>query len=182
MASNGSSHLQDALNREAKRLIVDCTYSGRSHQTAGRRLATLNTWLGGSSTVVSAALSSAAGFTAIFGNQKVLAGALALLAAVLTGLQGYLRFDRHADEHGLKGDRYISLRNDARMFREIDTHLQLTDEERSQRLRDLRQRYNDLNESPPRHIQQNDYERAKQSIAKGESNYEDDPVWKEMED
>lgn len=172
--------LRQALNDEAKRLIVDCTYSGRGHQQASLRWGTWHTWLGLPTVVGSAILASGAGLNALVGESQGLTAALALLSAVLTATRGFFRPGDLADEHALKGSRYISLRNEARFFREIDLRSDTSLDELARRIQELRAQYNTLNETPPQQIPRWAYEAAKKSIARGESSYEDDPVWREL--
>ncbi len=180
LRGDNDSTVREALRDEAKRLIVDSTYSGRGHQTAGRRWSGINTWLGLPTTILTTLLASGAGLSALVGSVNWLTALLALLAAALTAVRGFLRPGEVAEEHALKGTRYISLRNDTRLFLNIDLISAKSDDELAGRVRELRQRYNELNETPPLHIPRKDYLAAKESIATGESSYEDDPVWKEL--
>jgi hypothetical protein len=169
-----------ALDDEAKRLIVDATYSGRGHQQAGRRWTALNHWLGIPSEIGSALLGSGAAITALVGNSKWITASLALLAVALGAVRSYLRPAETAEAHAIKGNRLISLRNDVRLYRELDLQSDVDLDELDSRLRVLRSRYNTLQEDAPRQIPPWAYRAAKQSIAAGESSYEDDPLWKEL--
>lgn len=174
--------LRSALDDEAKRLLVDSIYTGRGHQQAGGRWATYNTWLGVPTAVLTALLAGAAGISALNDRFPWLTASLAFAAAIASAAHGFLRPGERAEEHSLKGNRFIALRNDARFFRQVELQSRIAPDELSGRLRALRQRYHDMNEAPPLHIPQQDYQAAKASIERGESNYENDPVWKEMED
>ncbi len=57
----GEVALRQAMDAEAKRVIVDCTYSGRGHLEASHRWAGLSTWLGLPVVILSAVLASGAG-------------------------------------------------------------------------------------------------------------------------
>jgi hypothetical protein len=168
-----------ALRDEAKRLIIDCTYSGRGHQEAGATWATVNAWLGLPIVILSAALASGAGLSAITGSDNHLTAALALVSAVLTATRAFFRPDELSEEHELKGTRYIGLRNDTRLFQQVEITSGADPADLALRLRDLRERYNALTETPPRRIPRWAYERAKKNIERGESSYENDPLWKE---
>jgi hypothetical protein len=172
--------LRQALDTEAKRVIVDCTYSGRGHLEASHRWASLNTWLGLPVVILSAVLASGAGLNALIGQNNYVTATLALLSAVLTSTRAFFNPGELAEAHGLMGNRYLSVRNAARLFREIDLRSRLTPEELTLRLRDLRERCDALNETPPQRIPRWAYERAKRRIAAGEAGYEDDPLWKEL--
>lgn len=68
MNESKEADLRQALKAEAKRLIIDSTYTGRGHQAAGLRMLRWNAWLGIPTTIATALLSSAAGITALLGN------------------------------------------------------------------------------------------------------------------
>jgi hypothetical protein len=172
--------IRNAFELEAKRLIVDSTYTGRGHQAAGNRWATYNYWLGLPTAVASALLSGGAGISAVVDRHAWLTAILAFGAAISTASHGFLRPGERAEEHALKGNRFIALRNDARLFLELDLRTTMAADKLSNQIRDLRKRYADLNETPPLHIPRQDYEAAKQSIEAGESSYENDPIWKEL--
>lgn len=173
--------VRTAIRDEAKRLIIDSTYSGRGHQTGGQRWATINAWLGLPTAIVSALSATGAAASAILGQNPLLTAGLAILSAVLTSTHAFFHPDKLAEEHGLKGDRFISLRNDARMFLEIDLPSATSVKELRATIHELRRRYNALNETSPRRIVRRDYEGAKRSIVEGESGYENDPLWKELD-
>jgi hypothetical protein len=103
---------------------------------------------------------------------------LALTAAVLSAARAFLRSEENADAHGLKGDRLINLRNDAISFQEIDLHSTLSLDALTDRCKNLAERRNALREAPPRHISRGAYEKTKESIEKGESDYENDHLWR----
>jgi hypothetical protein len=137
--------------------------------------------LGLPAAIVSALLATGAAAAAILGQNPLLTAGLAILSAVLTSAHAFFHPDKLAEEHGLKGDRFISLRNDARMFLEIDMPATSSIKELRASIHDLRRRYNALNETSPRRIARRDYEAARKSIAAGESSYENDPLWKELD-
>ncbi len=170
-----------ALWEDANRVIIDSTYSGRSHQTMGIFWDKLNRWIGIPSVVLGALLASGAGITAIVGTHRWITAALALISALLVSLKGFLKPEENADLHGLKGDRYISLRNDALTFQRVDLISGLDIDVLENRGKELNKRRNGLREEPPRHIYKSVYVKTKASIDRGESDYENDPLWKEPE-
>ncbi len=175
-----SSKLLEAIDKAAKELIVDSLYTGRGHQQAGLRYLKLNNWIGVPASVISALSSSGAALTAIFGANHAWTALLAIIATIFTSLRAFLRTDKLADEHALKGRRYISLRNDVRIFRDIDMNSGISVQELRKQIDTFRKRYNDLNEIPPLHIPRKDYEAAKKSIEAGESSYKGDRAWEEL--
>lgn len=170
------SELRLALDREIKRLLIDCTYSGRGHLVAGARWAWANTFLGLPVAILGALLASGAGLTALVGSDTWLTAALAFASVVLQAAYGFMRPGDRAQAHSLKGNRYIGLRNEARLFREVELRTINEPADLAARLRDLRERYNALSESEPQ-IPRWAYESAKKGIAQGEADYEDDPLW-----
>lgn len=173
------NRLRRAFWEEANRVIIDATYSGREHQAVGNRWEAVNRWLGVPAAAASAILAGGAGVTALTGGSKYVTATLALVAAGLGAARSFLRPDERADAHGLKGDRFISLKNDAQRFRDVDLASLLTEDALRDRSEHLSKRRNELRESPPRHLPQWAYKRAKDGIAAGQSDYENDPLWKE---
>jgi hypothetical protein len=84
-----------------------------------------------------------------------------------------------AEAHGLKGNRLISLRNDAQRFQQVDLRSSLDEDELRARCEHLAERRNALRESPPHQLPRWAYEQAKDGISKGESDYHNDPLWEE---
>jgi hypothetical protein len=171
--------MKKALWEDANRVIIDSTYSGRSHQSMGVIWDKLNRWLGIPSVVLSALLASGAGITAIIGTHRWITASMALISALLVSIKGFLKPEENADLHGLKGDRYLSLRNDALTFQRIDLRSDLGVDVLTNRGKELNKRRNGLREEPPRHIYRSVYKSTKKSIDRGESDYENDPLWKE---
>ncbi len=91
----------------------------------------------------------------------------------------FFKTEELTQSHALKGNQYLSLRNEARLFKDLDLLADFSAEELQARFKDLWQRYNALNELPPLRYSRNSYEVAKRNIAAGEQDYENDPLWKE---
>ena len=178
--SKEQTEMLKALWEEANRVIIDSTYSGRSHQAMGVLWDKINRWLGIPSVALSALLAGGAGITALVGTHSWITATLALVSALLVSVKGFLKPDENAELHGLKGDRYISLRNDAITFQQIDLRSGESIEVLSSRVKELGQRRNNLREQPPRHIYRSVYDSTKISIDAGESDYENDKLWKEL--
>lgn len=174
--------IREAIAVEAKRLIVDSTYSGRGHQAAGGRWARYDHWLGLPTSMAGALLAGGAGISAVTDGRPGLTAILAFASAITSAAHGFLRPGEKAEKHSLKGNRFIALRNDARLFVEIDIRSALSTDELAKRIKSLRKQYADLNETLPLHIPRTDYETAKKNIAAGESSYLNDPIWKELGD
>jgi hypothetical protein len=167
------------IDDEAKRLYIDCMYSGRGHQVAGHRWSSVHFWLGSPAAVLSAVLGIGAAGSALLGN-AVIAAILAISAVVFTSLNEFLKPKEQAEAHLAKGSQYIGIRNKVRLLREVEIPSGLSLEEMKNRLIDLRGQYDVLGLEPPRNIPRWAYEKAKKNIASGESGYENDPLWKEL--
>lgn len=170
---------RQALWDEANRVVIDATYSGRSHQLMGTTWEKIDRWIGLPSTILSSILAGGAGITALADADTWITATLALVAAILSAVRSFLRSEENADAHGLKGDRFISLRNDAISFQEVDLHSSLSLDALTDRSKNLSERRNALREAPPRHLPRWVYEKTKTSIQNGESDYEDDHLWRE---
>ena len=133
------------------------------------------------SVVLGALLASGAGITAIAGTYRWITATLALISALLSSLKGFLKSDENVNLHGVKGDRYISLRNDALTFQRVDLRSDLGVDILVSRGKELNKRLNALREETPSYIYKSVYEKTKESIKSGESAYENDPLWKEPE-
>lgn len=156
---------------------MDATYSGRGHLSAGRLWASWALYLGLPLAILSAASASGAGLSAIVGAGTWWTASLAFISVTLQAVNAFLKPADRAKEHNAKGNQYLSLRNASRFFRDVD--LRVSDVPAQQlvdRLRELRDRYNALNESEPQ-IPGWAYAEAKAGIARGESDYESDPLW-----
>ncbi len=178
-APSDEARLREAIDDEASRLIEDCLHTGRNHQEAGRRWAGINTWLGVPSAMATTVLAGGAGISALIDQQPGITALLALTAAALSAARGFLRPGESSEAYSLKGNRFIALRNDARLFQQIDLRSSQPVEELAGRVKELRKRYADLNEAPPLVIQRRDYLKARQSIESGESTYMVDAKHKE---
>ncbi len=181
-SSQPVKQLRSALNEEAKRLIVDALYTGRGHQVAGARWLEIHHWLGVPAAVTTTLLAGSATLSAVLEWNSWLTAGLALSSAITSASSSFLKPKEKADEYTLKGNRFIAIRNQARMYQQIDLRSSQTDEELSAEIKRIRSEYDKLNETPPLQIPRWAYERARKNITDGESNYENDPVWAELGD
>lgn len=173
--------LRDELHDEAKRLYIDANYSSRGHFKEAHSWSTWAFVLGLPLAMLGGLSAAGAAITALFTDYKFLTAGLALVAAVLASTRGFLRPEETAEAHGVKAARYLGLRNDAMFFLKIDLNSQLASDELVLRLRALRQSYNDLTLLAPQLVSPKHYAAAKAAIERGETNYESDPLWKELE-
>ncbi len=180
--TNSDSTLRLGLKNEAKRLYVDATYSGRGHMQSCSRWQTWDTWLGVPATVLSSILAGGAAVSALIEGTPITTAILAGSAAVLNGVKSFLQPDVKSQAHGVKGNQYLAIRSEARIFIEIDLHADISTDELISNIKDLRRQYNELKQTDPQLISRGDYESVKRNIEAGESNYTNDPLWKELDD
>lgn len=163
------------------RIYIDATYTSRGHLEEAKRWTRWSRWLGLPLAGVSALAASGAALSAIFGQVVWLTAGLALLSAVLTSVRGFVRPEELSTAHGVKGNRYIGLRNEALFFLKAELRAATSDAELLARLRTLQKSYNDLTVVAPNVIEEEQYAAAKRGITIGEASYRDDPLWKELE-
>lgn len=174
--------LLSKTNAEIKRLMIDCTYSGRGHQQAGQFWEAVSHRIGIPAAIISSVLGVGAAGAALLGN-KMISAALAIISVMLAGLNTYLKPKEIADAHLLKGGQYISIRNRARILKEVElpSGSGLNQKDIAQKLISLRSEYDTLSLKPPRNIPRFAYQAAKKAILDGESDYENDPLWKSLD-
>lgn len=107
--------LNDALEREAKRVEEDSIHSAKGHFNAADIWRIRHYWIGVPATI----LGAAAGAAAVKSYTEI-AVFLSLTATLLTGLLTFLKPAERASAHKAAGDQFLALRNDARVFREVE--------------------------------------------------------------
>ena len=158
----------ERITKELLRMEEDCTYSGKSHFNASARWLKMNYYLG----VPAIALSPLAGIAYTEGFSKI-AWTMSAAVAALTALMTFLRPSELSSKHKTSGDQYLSLRNDARVFREIQL-LHLEDEQTAiNSLAGLTKRRNELNQASPQ-FSNRDFRKARIGITKGEAQHKVD--------
>jgi hypothetical protein len=175
------TELRDELAYEAKRLIIDATYSSRGHFVQASNWQRWGVILGLPLAILSGLSAAGAAVTAIFTNFRALTAALALTSAVLTSVRGFLRPEESAEAHGVKAARYLGIRNDAQFFLRVDLKSDVDDAALTKSLRALRKTYNDLTLVSPHVVSTSAYQQAKKSIEQGEASYENDPLWADLD-
>jgi hypothetical protein len=157
-----------ALRREAERLEEDATYSSKSHFNAEDTWVRRNYWLGVPATV----LGAVAGATLIK-NQPEWATAFTLLASLLTGLMTFLKPNERAAMHRAVAGQFLTLRNEARFFREIELLQSDRQDELLERLKALSTARNELNLKSPS-IPRRAFVAARKGIEEGEATHKVD--------
>lgn len=160
--------LRDALADEAERIEEDSIHSAKGHFNAASTWSKRHYWIGVPATILGAAAGAAA-----VKSCPELAAILALLATILTALLTFLKPAERASAHKTAGDQFLSLRNDARMFRTIELLEQEDRQLTSETLKALALRRNELNQGSPE-IPRAAFDQARKGISEGEANYKKD--------
>lgn len=152
-----------AIRAELERIEEDCIHSGKAHFNAGTRWASYNYFLG----LPSVILSALAG-TAFFNDLPEVAGVMSVVVAVLTSLMTFLKPSERASAHKGSGDQYLSLRNDARVFREIKLDHACDEQAAIAGLDEFTKRRNELNQASAQ-VAPRDFKMARAGIDQGEA-------------
>lgn len=165
------------LWEEASMMVVDASYSSRAHFIAGQWSRRRASVFGVPVVILSVAASTGAGTFAVLGVDKAVVALLAFAAAIMVALERHFDPSGNADAHSLKGDRYLTIRNEARLFQ--STRIRSGDPQPvlDQEFRLLRFRYDQLRESAPRQLPKGAYDEARRQIQDKQASYEDDPLW-----
>ena len=161
-----NDEMRTALRTEAARIEEDSLFSAKRHFAASKRWNARHYWIGVPTTVL-AALAGASAFK----DKPLLAGVLSAVVAALSALSTFLNPSGTGNRHHAAGTKYQALRNQSRIFRELD----LVDPSASyeflaKRLKDLADQRDTLNESSPQ-TSQKMFERARRGIEAGEAAY-----------
>ena len=151
------------IRDELLRIEEDCVHSGKAHFNAGDTWNRYHFWLGIPAVVLSGLAS-----TAFLSEQPIIAGLMAAAVAVLTALQTFLKPSEKASAHKSSGDQYLSLRNDARVFREIRLDHACDEQAAIDGLDEFTKRRRELNLASPQ-FSRRDFEKARKGIDEGEA-------------
>lgn len=154
-----------AIQAELQRIEEDCIHSGKAHFNAGDRWARYNYWIG----LPSVVLSALAG-TAFFGDHGEIAGLMSSVVAILAALATFLKPSERAAAHKSSGDQYLTLRNDARVFREIKLKFACDEQAAIASLDEFTKRRNELNQASAQ-VSRKDFEKARAGINQGEAQH-----------
>lgn len=140
------SSTREEILKEAKRIEESALYSSKGHFAAAEFWTNFHLWIG-IPTVVLAATGATFTFSDSYRTQ---AGILALVVAVLSSLTTFLNPNERAGTHSTAGNNYNALRNKTRIFWTIDCWREHAgDEMLTERLKDLSDEVNKLNQSHP---------------------------------
>lgn len=166
--TNTLTPLIGALRNEAARIVEDTEHSAKRHFNSCDIWSVLHYALG-----IPATIAAAAASTAIVKDAPTVAQLLGLAAALLAALMTFLKPNDRAAQHKNIGNQYLALRNDARMFSELDLLKSIDDSKKSEKLDRLAQRRNELNSSAPS-TSRWAFEKTRKGIADGETIYKID--------
>jgi len=160
--------LTPKLDTEARRIEEDSEHSAKGHFNAADRWSRYHLAVG----LPAAILAAIAGGTA-FNDMPELAGSLAILSTALTTILTFLKPSERAENHKSVAGQYLALRNQTRIFREIDLTEEGFNDLTKKRLIGLATHRDELNQSSP-NTSRKDYELAKADIDSGFSQYKAD--------
>lgn len=155
----------ECLRAEAQRIEEDSIYSAKRHFNACEIWTWSHYALG-----VPAALLAAIVTTAYIKNHGDWAQLFALTSALFAGLLTFLKPNERASQHRAIGNQYLALRNDARIFHEIDLIEVIDDSKKSESLKRMAQRRTDLNASAPT-TGNWAFQKARRGIEEGQASY-----------
>jgi hypothetical protein len=118
-------------------------------------------------TIISAATSAGAGLSVVAGGATWVTAGLAFVGALLAAVRLFFRPDEQASAHSGKGARYITLRDDARRFGNIDVAGPLSLDALTDRAHQLGNRLTALRETEPQEIPPDLYVKVKKQIEAG---------------
>lgn len=150
--------------KEAQRIEEDALHSAKAQFAAASVWGNLHLWLG----IPTAIAAAIAGVSALK-NHPTLAGVLAILVAALSAIATFLNPSGRANANLNAGNQYLSLRNRARVFREVEL-LSGDSTTCKNTFQQLVSRRDELNTGSPQ-ISRWAYQRGKKGIAEGESRY-----------
>ena len=157
--------LKEKIINEALRIEEDVDHSARSHFVAANRWKSYHYWIG-----LPSALAVALAGGAFFGEATAIAIFLAALSTGLTTTLTFLKPSEKAEHHNNCGNQYLKLRNQTRIFREIDLSNKFDEDFAVNKIKELGEIRDDLNQSSPT-IRRSDYDQGKKDIDEGRSTH-----------
>lgn len=157
-----------AIRAEASRIEEDATYSSCGHFEACKPWAHLNLWLGIPVTAV-----AAVGGVAALKDQPAAASLIAFAVAAGTAMMTFLAPRERHKLHADCGNAYSALRNEVRVFRNIESQLGSQITELHKRLHEFAKRRDELNATSPI-IPERAFKRARRGIEEGQKKHQVD--------
>ena len=157
----------DEYIKEAKRIEEDSLYSSKGHYNAAADWQRVHFWTG----IPNCILAAIAGLSA-FEGATVLAGTLGILVASITASITFLNPEAKSSSHKNAATEYHSLRNRARIFINITTKKEVSDDELSGIFDELANQRENLNTISPQ-IPEKAFLKARTGIESGEADHKD---------
>jgi hypothetical protein len=157
---------QDALATEGSQVSCDLLYSEKIHFAAAEEQQKVHLILG----LVAAAASAAAAAT-VFADLPMVAGVLALVGAVGTGMLTFLKPDKRAEHHLAVGRQLGALRVELRHLMRLDLG-HVPDQPVRDRLSEITDRKAEIDSTAPVTAERH-YRTAKKKIERGD--FDDEP-------
>ncbi|AKC83092.1 hypothetical protein IMCC26134_10450 [Verrucomicrobia bacterium IMCC26134] len=159
------SEILAAIRAEASRIEEDATYSSCGHFEASKPWAHLNLWIG-----IPVTIAAAIGGVAALKELPTVASLIAFAVAAGTGLMTFLAPRERHSLHADCGNAYSALRNEVRMFRNIECRAGASIPDLYARLQDFSKRRNDLNASSPI-IPERAFNKARAGLEEGQKTH-----------
>lgn len=162
--------VKEQVANEAARIQEDALYSAKSHFNTSECWEKVRLWLGLGGVVISAVAGASALST--FDCHGTVAGILALSMAALTAVVTFINPSERASTHQEVGNKYNALKNDARIFYNIQLS-GLDEQAATDGLKELNERRNKLNMESPK-VPQWAFNAARKGIKDGQADYKVD--------
>ncbi len=158
---------KERIIKEAKRIEEDSLYSSKGHFYAAQFWSNLHLCVG---IFISVVVASAGIVLLKFNSYRIATGILAILASALSAVSTFTSPGKRAATHLSAGNRYNSIRNRARLFREIEVVSEAY-EKSLEKLRCLFAERDELNDRYPQ-ISKRAFNKARKGIQEGEAQHE----------
>ncbi|NTW70278.1 MAG: SLATT domain-containing protein [Chlorobiaceae bacterium] len=163
-------NLKELITQEAGRVEEDCIFSAKGHMNAAATWRRVNYYLGIPATCLTA-LAGASAANMIVDSEY--APMIACLSTIITALLTFIKPEEKADLHSKSGGSLNSLKNNIRIFRDIEVFQSEDTEFLANKLHLLSDERNKLNKESLS-IPYFAYRKAKKGIEMGESSYKID--------
>jgi hypothetical protein len=153
------------IRAEASRIEEDATCSSCGHFEASKPWAHVNLWLG-----IPVTLASAVGGIAALKDESAAASLIAFAVAAGTAMMTFLTPRERHKLHADCGNAYAALRNEVRVFRNIECLLGASTTELHKRLQEFAKRRDELNATSPI-IPERAYKKARAGLEEGQKTH-----------
>ncbi len=167
-AEQAPSRSKQEVIKEAQRVEEALLYSSKGHFAAAQFWRRLHLWTGIPISITSAIAGASA--LSDFDASGLIAGVLAIIVAVLTGVVTFLNPNERAAGHFMAANKYDALMNRVRIFWSIDCWNDATDQVLTSQLLDYSAQKDALNQNCAQ-IPEGAYRLAKKGITNGEGSY-----------